>query len=169
MSEKLVASMVARTPSIGSTMMTCFNRSSCGRCNTISSIDSPTIMRSVRGGGDTTIPPCGNVTGWILSAACLSKSMPTAAAAAVLAIFSNVLAMWSRPFLCHLVRGLPFSVRHPFFSFRGSLIVPYIVRPLARITRRKRSRVLTFIFWSDADRFKVCRSCRFFARRRFTS
>ena len=157
MSEKLVASMVARTPSIGSTMMTCFNRSSCGRCNTISPIDSPTIMRSVRGGGDTTIPPCGNVTGWILSAACLSKSMPTAAAAAVLAIFSNVLAMWSRPFLCHLVRGLPFSVRHPFF------------RPLARITRRKRSRVLTFIFWSDADRFKVCRSCRFFARRRFTS
>ena len=114
------ADMVARTEFIGLMSIACFSLATCSRLRTISPVGicaTPTF-----GGGGTTIPPDGNVTGWILSTACLSKSMPTAAAAAVLAIFSNVLAMWSRPLRCHLVRGLPFNVLHPFFSFRGNLI-----------------------------------------------
>jgi hypothetical protein len=41
-----------------------------------------------------------------------------------LAMFSNVFAMCSCPFRCHFVRGLNLNVRHPFFSFLGSLMFP---------------------------------------------
>lgn len=112
--------MVARTESIGLMSIACFNLETCSRLITISPVGicaTPTF-----GGGGATMPPDGNVMGFILSAACRNKPMPTAAAQAVWTTSFRILAIRSRPFLCHLVRGFPLSVRQPFFNFRGSRI-----------------------------------------------
>ena len=109
--------MVARTESIGLMSMACFSLETCSRLRTISSVGicaTPTFD-----GGGATMPPDGNVMGFILSAACRNKPMPTAAAQEVWTTSFSILAIRSRPFLCHLVRGFPFNVRHPFFNFLG--------------------------------------------------
>jgi hypothetical protein len=56
---------------------------------------SPVIICAtpIFGGGDATMPPEGNVTGLILSAACRNKSMLTAEAQAVWATLFSILAM----------------------------------------------------------------------------
>ena len=83
--------MIARTESIGLMSIACFSLETCSRLITISPVcicATPTF-----GGGGTTKPPDGNVTGWILSAACRNKSIPTAAAQAVWATSFSILAM----------------------------------------------------------------------------
>ena len=68
-----------------------FSLATCSRLRTISPVGicaTPTF-----GGDGATMPPDGNVTGFILSAACRNKSMPTAAAQAVWAASFSILAM----------------------------------------------------------------------------
>ena len=53
---------------------------------------------------------------------CSNTCHVVAAAAAVRPILTNIEINVRCARRCHLVRGLPFNVRHPFFSFLGSLI-----------------------------------------------
>jgi hypothetical protein len=83
--------MVALTESIGLMSIACVSLETCSRLITISPVGI--CATPIFGGGGATMPPDGNVTGLILSAACRNKSMLTATAQAVLAMPFSVLAM----------------------------------------------------------------------------